>query len=285
MRYDIAIIGAGPAGISAAITAKVRKKNIVLIAKKNVSEKVTKAHEICNYPGLIDVAGADLAAAYEKQLASMQISRIYKQVSQIYAMGDYYAIQLEGDMLEATTVILATGMTVGKMLPGEAEFLGRGVSYCATCDGQFYRGKNIAVVGETTEAREEVRYLAEMAESVWYFPEYADEHVFDDMEHVHVCQEKATGIEGGMKANRLVTEDKTYEVDGIFLLREHIAASQLVPGLAMENQSIAVNLQMETNLPGCFACGDVAGKPYQYIKAAGQGNVAALSAVSYLNKK
>ena len=285
MRYDIAIIGAGPAGISAAITAKVRNKNIVLIDKKNVSEKVTKAHEICNYPGLIDVAGADLAAAYEKQLASMQISRIYKQVSQIYAMGDYYAIQLEGDMLEATTVILATGMTVGKMLPGEAEFLGRGVSYCATCDGQFYRGKNIAVVGETTEAREEVRYLAEMAESVWYFPEYADEHVFDDMEHVHVCQEKATGIEGGMKANRLVTEDKTYEVDGIFLLREHIAASQLVPGLAMENQSIAVNLQMETNLPGCFACGDVAGKPYQYIKAAGQGNVAALSAVSYLNKK
>ena len=85
-------------------------------------------------------------------------------------------------------------------------------------------------------------------------------------------------------AEALVTEEKRYEVDGIFLLRENIAAEQLVPGLAMDGNHIAVNLQMETNLPGCFACGDVAGKPYQYIKAAGQGNVAALSAVDYLNK-
>ncbi|MDD6157756.1 MAG: NAD(P)/FAD-dependent oxidoreductase [Lachnospiraceae bacterium] len=284
-RFDIAIVGSGPGGVSAAITAKIRKKSILFLGKKNLSEKVYMAHRILNYPGLANISGEDLGRAYEKQLDSLGIEITERQVSGVYSMGNYFGIQAEGEMYEASTVILATGMSNRKLLEGENVFLGRGVSYCATCDAQFYRGKKIAVVGQTAEAEPEVAFLAEVAGEVLYFPEYEEElESLSSLDNVSVLRERAVRIQGGFRAEALVTEENRYEVDGIFLLRETIAAEQLVPGLAMDGNHIAVNLQMETNLPGCFACGDVAGKPYQYIKAAGQGNVAALSAVDYLNK-
>ena len=92
-------------------------------------------------------------------------------------------------------------------------------------------------------------------------------------------------ITGGMKADTLVTSAGSYPADCIFILRESVSPKNLVPGLQMDGNHVAVNLQMETNVPGCFACGDIAGRPYQYIKSAGQGNIAALSAVSYLDQK
>ena len=284
-RFDIAIVGSGPGGVSAAITAKIRKKSILFLGKRNLSEKVYMAHRILNYPGLTDISGEDLGRAYEKQLDSLGIEITERQVSGVYSLGNYFGIQAEGEMYEASTVILATGVSNRKLLEGEDVFLGRGVSYCATCDAQFYRGKKIAVVGQTAEAEPEVAFLAEVAGEVLYFPEYEGElESLSSLDNISVLRERAVRIQGGLHAEALVTEEKRYEVDGIFLLRENIAAEQLVPGLAMDGNHIAVNLQMETNLPGCFACGDVAGKPYQYIKAAGQGNVAALSAVDYLNK-
>lgn len=284
-RFDIAIVGSGPAGVSAAITARIRKKNILFLGKKNLSEKVYMARRILNYPGLSDISGEDLGRAYLRQLDSLGIRITERQVSGVFSMGSYFGIQAQGEMYEASTVILATGVWGRKLLEGEEVFLGRGVSYCATCDAQFYRGRKIAVVGQTAEAEPEAAFLAEVAGEVLYFPEYAGEvKGLSSYDNVSVLREKAIGIRGGLHADALLTEENSHEVDGIFLLRENIAVEQLVPGLAMDGNHIAVNLQMETNLPGCFACGDVAGRPYQYIKAAGQGNVAALSAVDYLNK-
>ena len=280
-RYDIAVIGTGPAGVSAAITAKVRGKKLILFGSRHLSDKVEKAHSILNYPGLPNVSGAELATAYRMQLDSLDIPITEKQVTAVYAMGDYFAIQTPDDMVESTAVILAAGVVTSKALPGEDAFLGRGVSYCATCDAHFHRGKTVAVLGYSEQACREADFLAETCEKVLYFP--AAPHEVQVNGRVEVVREKPAAILGDRQARTLETKSgKRFDVDGIFVLRASVAPDKLVPGLAVEDNHIRVDLRMRTNLPGCFACGDAVGPPYQYIKAAGQGNVAALSAVAYL---
>lgn len=279
-RVDIAIIGTGPAGVSAAITARLRGKTLLLFGSRDLSDKIGKAHRIQNYPGLPDVTGEALRAALQNHLAAMEIPITEARVNAVYAMGDYFAVQTAGETYEATAVILATGVVQGKPLPGEEEFLGRGVSYCATCDAPLYRGKAVAVVGSSPAAEPEAAYLAEVAASVLYFPLYAAAPQVP--ETVQVVRQTPTAIQGQATVTALAAGDRTYPVDGVFLLRDAMAPTQLVPGLEGAGGHVAVNPKMQTNLPGCFACGDAVGLPYQYIKAAGEGNVAALSAVEYL---
>ena len=280
-RYDIAIIGTGPAGLSAAITATIRNKKVLLLGSRDLSGKLSKAHEIQNYLGFPAVKGEDLAAAFQKHIAEMGISITEKRVSAVYAMGDYFALQAGEDMVEATAVILATGVVQGKPLPGEEELLGRGVSYCATCDAPLYRGKTAAVIGYSPREEAEAVFLSEVCTEVLYFPVYKEET--DLPASVRVIREKVTGVEN-QDGKRLVrTAEGTYTVDGVFILREAVSPGQLVPGLPTEGPHVTVNRKMEAGIPGVFACGDIVGTPYQYIKSAGEGNVAALSAVSYLD--
>ena len=280
-RYDIAIIGTGPAGLSAAITATIRNKKVLLLGSRDLSGKLNKAHEIQNYLGFPAVKGEDLAAAFQKHIAEMGISITEKRVSAVYAMGDYFALQAGEDMVEATAVILATGVVQGKPLPGEEELLGRGVSYCATCDAPLYRGKTAAVIGYSPREEAEAAFLSEVCTEVLYFPVYKEET--DLPASVRVIRDKVTGVEN-QDGKRLVrTAEGTYTVDGVFILREAVSPGQLVPGLPTEGPHVTVNRKMEAGIPGVFACGDIVGTPYQYIKSAGEGNVAALSAVSYLD--
>lgn len=280
-RYDIAIIGTGPAGLSAAITATIRNKKVLLLGSRDLSGKLSKAHEIQNYLGFPAVKGEDLAAAFQKHIADMGISITEKRVSAVYAMGDYFALQAGEDMVEAAAVILATGVVQGKPLPGEEELLGKGVSYCATCDAPLYRGKTAAVIGYSPREEAEAAFLSEVCTEVLYFPVYKEET--DLPASVRVIREKVTGVEN-QDGKRLVrTDEGTYTVDGVFILREAVSPGQLVPGLPTEGPHVTVNRKMEAGIPGVFACGDIVGTPYQYIKSAGEGNVAALSAVSYLD--
>ena len=279
-RTDIAIIGTGPAGVSAALTAVNRNKSVLLLGSRQMSEKVAKAHEIRNYPGLPAVSGKEMAEAFRKHLEAMGIEITEKRVGAVYAMGDYFALQIGEEMIEADTVILATGVVTVNPLPGEKELLGRGVSYCATCDAALYRGKTVAVIGYSPREEAEAAFLAEVCAEVMYFPMYREETALPD--HVRVIREKAAGIaqENGKRVVR--TDGGSYEADGVFVLREAVAPDTLVPGLESENGHVKVNRKMETNLPGLFACGDVTGTPYQYVKAAGEGNVAAISAALFL---
>lgn len=279
-RADIAIIGTGPAGVSAAITAKVRGKKVLLFGSRELSGKMTKAHKIQNYPGLPDIDGAQLAQAFKKHLDALEIPITEKQVTAVYAMGSYFGIQTPDAMLEASSVILAGGVVMGKPFPMEDELLGRGVSYCATCDAHFYPGKTVAVLGYNAESCREADFLAETAGKVLYFPVVPHEVTVND--YVHVIRERPIAILGQTHAEGVQTEQNSYAADGVFVLRDAVAPDKLVPGLAVEGAHVKVDANMATNLPGCFACGDLAGKPYQYIKAAGQGNVAALSAVAWL---
>ena len=266
-RYDIAIIGTGPAGLSAAITAKIRNKKILLIGNPNFSDKVQKAHQIQNYLGLPAISGKDLAKAFENHINSMDITITEGKVNAVYPMGSYFGLQVSQDIYEAETVIVATGIVTGKAFKGENELLGRGVSYCATCDAPLYRNKTVAVIGYSPKEESEAEFLAEVCEKVLYIPMYKEETKLSDK--VTIINEKPTAVIGENKVKSLQTEKNNYEVDGIFILRDSIPPSQLVSGLEIKDNHIVVNLQMETNIKGCFACGDIVGRPYQYIKAAG----------------
>ncbi len=280
-RYDIAIIGTGPAGLSAALTAKARNKNFILLGDPELSFKVTKAHTVKNYLGLPDVSGEDMQKAFLNHLKQMDIAITDDKINAVYAMGKYFALQGKGAQYEATSVILATGVSAVKALPGEMENLGRGVSYCATCDAALYKGKEAIVVAYSEKEAHEAEFLAEIAQKVYYVQMYngksaqaANIEVLTGrtVESVSVQNRKAT----------LKTSGGDLTADGVFLLRENIAVTQLVPGLAVTDGHVDVDRSMKTNIAGLFACGDITGAPFQYIKSAGEGNVAALSAVSYL---
>lgn len=280
-RYDIAIIGTGPAGLEAAITAKVRGKSILLLGSAALSAKVAKAHTIQNYLGLPGISGAELQHAFQAHLEQMDIAITPERINAVYAMGDYFALQGQQAMYEADAVILACGTAAAKPLPGEVEHLGQGVSYCATCDAALYRGKTALVIGYSQAEEAEAAFLAETAAAVTYLPMYpAVGHLGRGVRALPGTVPRAIKQSGARMV--LETQNEPLEADGIFILRESVAPAQLVPGLELNNGHVVVDRGLHTNLPGLFACGDITGTPYQYSKAAGEGNVAALSAVSYL---
>lgn len=282
MRYDVAIVGTGPAGLEAAITLKIRKKNIIVIGKKNSSGKVRSAEKIDNYLGIPAVSGDDLAKKMLDHAESMGVEITEGRVSMIYPYGEYFAIQSGEEIIEATSVILCAGVAPAKTIPGESEFLGRGVSYCATCDAAMYKDKKAVVVSYSPAFEEEAEFLRKYASEVIYVPVYDAGNL--KIEGVEIFQGKPVEIKGGMKANTLVTDNGELQTDGVFVLRDQIAPSSMVPGLETEGSAVKCGRDMSTSIPGLFAAGDITGAPYQLIKASGEGLVAALSAVSYLNK-
>lgn len=282
-RFDVAIIGTGPAGISAAITLKIRNKKVLLLGSAKLSSKIEKAHEINNYLGIPKVTGENLSKHFLEHLKQMDIDITEDVITNVYAMGDYYSLMSRNNKTyEASSVIIATGVNFGKPYEGEEKYLGRGVSYCATCDAPLYKGKTIVIIGGSPKEEAEAEFMNEICSKVYYVPLYKDEVKLS--EGIEVVNGTVVSIEGGLKANKLVLKERELEADGIFILRDSVSPAQLVPGLGLEGNHIAVNRKMETNLLGCFACGDIVGTPYQYIKAAGEGNIAAISAVEYLSK-
>ncbi|MBQ7584413.1 MAG: NAD(P)/FAD-dependent oxidoreductase [Lachnospiraceae bacterium] len=279
--YDIAIVGTGPAGVSAALTAKNRNKDILLIGRKELSGKVQKSHKILNYPGLPDIAGEDLVKAMQAHLESMGIGITEDQVTNIYAMGDYFAVQCAKGMYEAKTVIIATGVMPGRLLPGEEENLGRGVSYCATCDAALYKGKQATVIGYSPKEEDEAEFLAEVAERVFYIPVY-QEAVKLSGSNIDIIKGVPREIQRKDKKSVLVLDEGKIVSDGIFVLRDAVSPGQLVPGLETEGAHIKTARDMSTSIKGLFAAGDITGTPYQDAKSVGEGNVAALSAVGFL---
>lgn len=280
-RYDVIVIGSGPAGLSAAITLKIRNKSVLVIGNADVSHKVSKAHEINNYLGMPKITGNELAKKFINHAEEMGVEISEDQILTIYPMGDYFSLSTRGnDIYESRAVIVAAGVSFGKPYSGEEHYLGKGVSYCATCDAPLYRGKKVIIIGSSPREEEEAKFMAELAGELIYIPLYKGETELP--KNIAVVRDTPLEIRGKMKADTLVLKGQEIAADGIFILRESVLPSQLMYGLKVENGHISVNRKMETSVSGCFACGDIVGAPYQYIKAAGEGNVAALSAVEYL---
>lgn len=271
---DIAIVGAGPAGYSAAITARKRDKSVVVIGQH--TGWLSRAHSISNYPGLPDISGADLLNAMRDQAVALGAQTRPGVVHQIVSMGSSFSLSLGGDFIEAKHIILCTGAKQPRLLPGESELLGRGVSYCGTCDGMFYRGKRVAVIAQGPEAVSEANFLAGLCSEVVYFG--APDDALDSK--IVVSDKKPEAILGKGSVSGLKAGGEDLPFDGIFIFREAAALSSLLPGLEMDGAFIRVDRQMRTNLPGVFAAGDCTGLPLQVAKAVGEGCVAAISAAA-----
>ena len=278
--YDVAIIGSGPAAISAALTLKLHNKNIIWFGSKKLSPKVEKSEKIANYPGVPMVAGPELNRLYREQIEAMDLEITERQVTNIATSRRGFMVLGGSDVYEAKTVLLATGAVSGKGFPGETELLGHGVSYCATCDGFLYKGKTIAVYCGSKDFEHEVTYLAEIAEKVYLFTPY---DCVLTRENIVVNPGKLKSIRGEKKADGVkLLDGTTLDVNGVFIIRPAVAPANLLKGLEMNGADIVVNRNMATNKSGCFAAGDCTGRPYQLTKAVGEGNVAAHSIIAYL---
>ncbi|SHJ21871.1 thioredoxin reductase (NADPH) [Clostridium amylolyticum] len=282
-RHDIAIIGSGPAGLSAAINAKIRNKDLIIFGNNDFSAKLIKAPKINNYLGFNEISGIELKENFQNHINSMGISIINERINNVYAMGDYFALMVNEKMYEAKTVILATGIEYTRPFKGEEQFLGKGVGYCATCDAPLYKGKVVTIIGYNKEAEEEANYVSELASKLYYIPMYTSDYKLNPS--IEIIKDRPVEVIGEDKVTKLILSETEIETDGIFVLRDSISPGQLVPGLTIEDNHIKVDRLMKTNINGCFAAGDCIGKPYQYIKAAGEGLIAALGATSYLDSK
>ena len=266
--YDVMIIGGGAAATSAALTLLNRGKTVGVVTNRPETSSLFKAEKVTNYPGLPPMSGAELTELFRRQLEESKAEIIQGRALSVMPMGNVFGVAVGSDYYTCKALIIAAGITREKLYPGEGEFLGRGVSYCATCDGMLYRGKTVAVVGGGEEARHDGDFLESIGCTVLRFE-----------------QNGKYEIRGGMKADTLICAGEEHKVDGVFIIKDTVSVTRLVPGLEYENGAIVVDRHMTTSVPGVFAAGDCTGKPYQLAKAAGEGNVAALSACDYLAGK
>lgn len=263
--YDVIVIGAGPAGVSAALTLRNRGKSVGVIANPQQTTNLWKGEHISNYPG-VSGSGRTLSEVFRRQLEESGAETVTGKVLSVMPFGGSFGVSTSADVYEAHAVIVATGISRRPLCKGETEFLGRGVSYCATCDGMLYRGKTVAAIGSGEEFDKDVRFLEEIGCTVLKFSGGKFE------------------IEGAEKAELLRCGDAEYPVDCVFVLKDTVSVGSLLPGVGTDSGKIVTDGRGATNVPGLFAAGDCTGAPYQIAKAVGEGNVAALSACEYLDK-
>jgi thioredoxin reductase (NADPH) len=266
MPYDILIIGGGPAGLSAAVNARARGKSALVVSNPLEENPLWKSRQVDNYLGIPGVSGQELLQTFRRHAEEAGSEFLSGRVLNSAFTADTWYVSVGSDVQEAGAVVLAAGVSRSAKFPGEEEFLGRGVSYCATCDGMLYRGKPVAVVGYTPTAAHEAEFLRSIGCLVTYLD-----------------RPKRCSIAGDTLARSLTADGKTVEAEGIFILRPSLAPTDLFPGLAVENGFVSVDRRMATNLPGLFAAGDCTGGPLQVSKAAGEGLVAGQSAALYLD--
>ena len=258
MKYDLLIVGGGPAGLAAAIHARARDKSALVITNRPTASPLCRAPAMANYPGLPGVTGLELVERMEGQARALGAQFKIGRALSVMPMGKSVMVSVENDAVEGSAVILAPGVSRAAPLPGETELLGRGVSYCATCDGMFYRGRSVVCAGDAPNFAEEVEFLRSIGCSV--------------------TETRLAGLSilGGGKVSGVRTgAGEEIPCDGVFLLRSSIAPAQLAPGLALEDGYIRVDMRMATSLPGVYAAGDCTGQPLQLAKAVGQGQTAA----------
>ena len=261
---DIIIVGGGPAGLSAAITARQRNNSVSVISNDSTKSGLYKAPRVNNYPGFPGISGAGLLDKLQIHAVEAGADMITGQVSTILPMGETFQVGYATDIVASKSVILAIGIVQTSLFPGEEELLGRGVSYCATCDGMLYKGKRVCVICLEPEACEEADYLASIGCDVIRL------------------MAKDVKIKGFNRVESVIADGEEIRCAGVFILRKEVAPHLLLPGLETKGGHIVASLSGKTNIPGVFAAGDCMGSPHQIAKAVGEGQVAALSASEYI---
>jgi len=301
--YQLIIIGGGPAGLTAGLYAARDKLRCLLVEKGALGGQVLTTDWVDNYPGFIEgTNGFELVEKMSAHAARFDLQTMFTNVTSFDLKGKIKVLQLEnGETLTAQSVIICTGGSPGKLnIPGEEEFAGKGVSYCATCDGPFYKGQDIAVVGGGNTAIQEAVHLTKFARKVTVI------HRRNELRATKIVQDKAfandkinfifdaevTEIKGGDHGvGQLELAHKngtgtTLDVSGIFILIGVVPNNEMLPMDDLKKDKygfIITDTEMKTNLPGVFAAGDIRSKNFrQIINAAGEGATAELSAEHYL---
>ena len=304
MRYDIVIIGAGPAGISAAVYAKSRGLDVLLLEKKKVGGLIGNVSTVTHYAGIMQKeTGETFAKRLEEQAISAGVEIAYEEVVKVTLEGDVKKVETNQAVYEATAVILANGTTPRKLdIPGEKELCGNGIGLNAARDGKRYEGKNMYVVGGADGAIKEAIYLAQFAKklTIIHFEEKLgaiDEFMekIDQLSNVEVKLEtRLTGVFGDGHVQRLeLTHVNTKEKEiieddgcGIFIYAGSMPNTKLYPELKVQDGFIPVNARMETEISGVYAAGDICVKQVRQVAtAAADGAIAAINACNYIKSK
>ncbi len=301
-RFDLIIIGAGPAGATAAIYGVRYGLKVVFFETVDPVSQLTLTPTIENFPGY-EGNGFDLLQKMKDQATKYGAIHKFENVESILKNGDNFIVKTDAGVYRARTVIVATGGKHREIgIPGEREFVGRGVSYCATCDGNFFKGKKVAVVGGGNTAVEEAIYLKEIGCEVTLVHRRdelrADKAYQDELFRRNIpviWNSIPVRIEGDEVVKRLVlynkVEKKEFSIDvsAVFVAVGMAPATSIVADLGVERDSmgyIKVNKKQETNVPGVFAAGDCCDNPLkQAITACGDGAVAANSAFEFIKLK
>ena len=280
MRYDIIVLGSGPAGLSAAVAARGRNKSVLVVGNRWQDSPLARAERVDNYLGLPALTGADLMERFTRHAEESGANLVSGKVISLMAWEGFH-LTVGSELYEGSALILAPGVVRQAKYPGEMEYLGRGVSYCATCDGMLYRGRPVVVVGRSKDAPREAAYLKDLGCQVVYVSPQRPERLDPSIPFV---QASRLEVAGEQTVTGLRADGALLPCSGVFILREAVAPADLLPGLETENGAVKVDRKLATNLPGVFAAGDCTGEPLQISKAVGEGLVAALSAVEYLDQ-
>lgn len=280
MEYDIIVLGCGPAGLSAAVAARSRNKSVLVIGNPVDDSPLAKAERVDNYLGLPGLTGLELLQTMKKHAEQMGTQFVAGRVIALLVWNGSFALTVGSDMYQGRALVLAPGVVRMAKFPGEQELLGKGVSYCATCDGMLYRNRTVMVVGRTKDAPEEANFLQSIGCHVIYVGKERPEQLKAEIGHL-----SGTNLEvmGEDRVTGLRVDGGEYPCEGVFILRQAVAPGDLLPGLNMKEGSITVDRNMATNLEGVFAAGDCTGRPWQVSKAVGEGLVAGESAAEYLD--
>lgn len=281
MTYDVIVLGGGPAGLAAAVGLRGRNKSVLVIGNRWQDSPLAKAERIDNYLGLPGQSGVEMLQTFHSHAEQMGVEFVEGKVIALMAW-EGFMVTVGSEVYQGKALILATGVQRQSKYPGEEEYLGRGVSYCATCDGMLYRNKSVVVVGRSDEAPQEANYLKSLGCAVTYVAAKEPQGLEPDIPFVKGAK---LAVKGEQTVTALEADGQEIPCDGVFILRQAVASTDLLPGLEMEEHGIRVNRKMATNLEGVFAAGDCTGAPLQVAKAVGEGHIAALSACEYLDQK
>lgn len=292
LNFDCVIVGAGVAGMTSALYLKRAGLNVAIIEKNYVGGQINKTYTIQNYPGFLEIDGPTLSLNIKNQLDELKVPIIYQEVIKIESSDKLKKVITTKEEYNTKTIIIATGRTERKLnLSLEEELVGHGISYCATCDGNFFKGEEVAVIGGGNTAMEDALYLSNICPKVYLINRSSNFSKADKILYEKVKNSKNINIltdcvvdtleqKNGSLSGVILNNNQKLNIKGLFIAIGSVPDIEFLKSLelATDNNYIIVDEHMETSISGIFACGDIIKKDlYQIITAASEGAIAANS--------